>query len=57
MEGGAVAQVCESFGLPWLVIRALSDLAGRDAHLDFAAFGHGVAAISAALLRRALPVL
>lgn len=57
MEGGAVAQVCESFGLPWLVIRALSDLAGRDSHLDFTAFGQGVAAISAALLRRALPVL
>lgn len=57
MEGGAVAQVCESFGLPWLVIRALSDLAGRDAHLDFAAFGQSVAAISAAILRRALPVL
>ena len=57
MEGGAVAQVCESFGLPWLVIRALSDLAGRDAHLDFAAFGRGVAATSATLLRRALPVL
>lgn len=57
MEGGAVAQVCENFGLPWLVIRALSDLAGREAHLDFTAFGQGVAASSAALLRRALPVL
>ncbi len=57
MEGGAVAQVCESFGAPWLVIRALSDLAGRESAVDFAAFGEGVAAISATILRRLLPVL
>ncbi|HNM84221.1 MAG: 5'-methylthioadenosine/adenosylhomocysteine nucleosidase [Mycobacterium sp.] len=57
MEGGAVAQACESFGVPWLVIRALSDLAGSDAHLDFAAFGAGAAAVSAAILRRILPVI
>ncbi len=57
MEGGAVAQTCESFGAPWLVIRALSDLAGRESALDFAAFGEGVAGISATILRRLLPVL
>lgn len=57
MEGGAVAQACESFGVPWLVIRALSDLAGSDAPLDFAAFGAGAAAVSAAIMRRLLPVL
>ena len=38
-------------------IRALSDLAGSDAHLDFAAFGAGAAAVSAAILRRILPVI
>jgi adenosylhomocysteine nucleosidase len=57
MEGGAVAQAAENFGVPWLLIRALSDLAGSDAHMDFAAFGAGVAASSAAILRRILPVL
>src|SRR5262249_32312712 len=57
MEGGAVAQVCESFGLPWLVIRALSDLAGGDALFDFARFVDHAAAASAAILRRLLPVL
>jgi adenosylhomocysteine nucleosidase len=57
MEGGAVAQVCETFGIPWVVIRALSDLAGRDSSLDFAAFAEGVAAISADLVRRIMPVL
>ena len=57
MEGGAVAQVCETFGIPWFVIRALSDLAGHDSALDFAAFAEGVAAISACIVRRILPVL
>lgn len=57
MEGGAVAQASESFGVPWLVVRALSDLAGRDALRDFAAFADGVAAISATIVRRILPVV
>jgi adenosylhomocysteine nucleosidase len=57
MEGGAVAQVCEVFGVPWVVIRALSDLAGRDSALDFGAFAEGVAAISAGIVRQLLSVL
>jgi adenosylhomocysteine nucleosidase len=57
MEGGAVAQVCEAFGIPWLVIRALSDLAGGDALFDFTTFVDQAAASSARILRRLLPVL
>jgi adenosylhomocysteine nucleosidase len=57
MEGGAVAQVCEAFGIPWLVIRALSDLAGRNSRFDFATFVDQAAASSATVLRRLLPVL
>jgi adenosylhomocysteine nucleosidase len=57
MEGGAVAQVCEAFGIPWLVIRALSDLAGGTALFDFTAFVDQAAASSATILRRLLPVL
>ncbi|GAY15726.1 5'-methylthioadenosine/adenosylhomocysteine nucleosidase [Mycobacterium sp. shizuoka-1] len=57
MEGGAVAQVAEAFGVDWLVIRALSDLAGRDSRFDFLAFVDEVAASSVAILRRLLPVL
>ncbi len=57
MEGGSVAQVCESFGVGWLVIRALSDLAGRDSGFQFDRFAGEVAASSAAVLRRLLPVL
>ncbi|WP_179466587.1 5'-methylthioadenosine/adenosylhomocysteine nucleosidase [Mycolicibacterium vinylchloridicum] len=57
MEGGAVAQVADAFGVPWLVIRALSDLAGHDSRFDFLAFVDDVAATSVAILRRLLPVL
>jgi len=57
MEGGAVAQVAEAFGVPWLVIRALSDLAGHDSRFDFLAFVDEAAATSVAILRRLLPVL
>ena len=57
MEGGALGQVCEAFGVPWLDVRALSDLAGRDSRFDFMAFVDEVAASSAAILRRLLPVL
>lgn len=57
MEGGAVAQVAEAFGVPWLVIRALSDLAGHDSRFDFLAFVDEVAASSVAILRRLLPAL
>lgn len=57
MEGGAVAQVCEAFDIPWLIVRALSDLAGRDSGFDFNSFVDEVAADSATILRTLLPVL
>ena len=57
MEGGAMAQVAARFGLPWLEIRALSDLAGADSRFDFARFVDAVAERSAAVFHRILPVL
>ena len=57
MEGGALGQVAEAFGVPFLDIRALSDLAGKDSSFDFAAFVSEVAGGSAAILRHLLPVL
>ena len=57
MEGGALGQVAEAFGIPFLDIRALSDLAGKDSRFDFAAFVSEVAGASAAILRHVLPVL
>ena len=57
MEGAAVSQVCESFGIHWLVVRSLSDLAGADSSVDFTAFVDEVAAQSALILRHLMPVL
>ena len=57
MEGGALGQVAEAFAIPYLNIRALSDLAGRDSRFDFAAFVSEVAGSSARILRHLLPVL
>jgi adenosylhomocysteine nucleosidase len=57
MEGGTLGQVAEKFAIPFLDIRALSDLAGRDSRFDFAAFVDEVAASSAAILRKILPVV
>jgi adenosylhomocysteine nucleosidase len=43
--------------MPYLDVRALSDLAGKESRFDFAAFVHEVAGSSAMILRRLLPVL
>lgn len=38
MEGAAVAQVCHDHGLPFAVVRTISDRADDQAHVDFTAF-------------------
>lgn len=38
MEGAAVAQVCARWGLPWVVVRSISDTADHAAEVDFRAF-------------------
>ena len=56
MESAAVAQVAEAFGAPWLIIRALSDLAGEDSQLDFQAFAREAAKTAAAAVLKSLPL-
>ena len=56
MEGSALCGVAARFGLPWLVVRALSDRAGEDSLTDFNAFVDEAAASSARLVRELLPV-
>jgi adenosylhomocysteine nucleosidase len=42
MEGGAIAQVCYEHGVPFTVIRTISDNANGSAHIDFNAFNSAV---------------
>ncbi len=55
MEGAAVAQVCHEYGVPYAVMRTISDRADDTAHVDFAAFLRDVAShYSSGILRRFL---
>lgn len=38
MEAAAVAQVCEQYNVPFVVIRALSDIAGKESTISFDSF-------------------
>ena len=52
MEGAAVAQVCEEYGLPFGVVRTLSDSADESSPHDFPRFARGIARhYSAGILR------
>ena len=48
MEGAAVAQVCQDYGLPFAAVRTISDRADDTAHGDFADFVRTVASRYAA---------
>ncbi|MFA5958966.1 MAG: 5'-methylthioadenosine/adenosylhomocysteine nucleosidase [Tatlockia sp.] len=43
MEGAAVAQVCEDYKLPYVIIRTISDKADHSAAIDFESFIHTIA--------------
>ena len=51
MEGAAVAQVCARHGVPYVVIRSVSDTAGGDANVDYREFMPIVARHSAQVVR------
>ena len=54
MEGGAIAQVAQAAGVPFLVVRAISDLADGSASESYAAFERHAASQSAQMLLRFL---
>lgn len=47
MEGAAVAQVCHEHGLPWTLVRVISDRADDSASVDFASSIEAIAAAAA----------
>ena len=56
MEGAAVAQVCEECGVPFAVLRTLSDVADDGAAHDFLAFMRDTAApLASRVLARLFP--
>lgn len=57
MEGAALAQVAARFAVPLVVVRALSDLAGSDSHLDFPTFARNAAHNAAGIVRRLAGVM
>ena len=54
MEGAAVAQVAQAAGVPFLVMRAISDLADGSASESYAAFEQEAAHLSASMLLKVL---
>jgi adenosylhomocysteine nucleosidase len=54
MEGAAVAQVCARWGVPWAIVRSVSDTADHDASVDFRAFTEVAARRAVAVVRGAL---
>ena len=58
MEGAALAQVCHDFGVPFAVMRTVSDRADDSAHVDFLRFVDEVAShYSVAVVRAMLAAL
>ncbi len=52
MEGGAIAQVASLAGVPFIVLRAISDLADGSSPASFDAFEQQTADLSASILRK-----
>ncbi|MED4453403.1 5'-methylthioadenosine/S-adenosylhomocysteine nucleosidase [Metabacillus fastidiosus] len=50
MEAAAIAQVCHQFNIPFVIIRALSDIAGKESNISFDQFLHKAAKHSAELV-------
>jgi adenosylhomocysteine nucleosidase len=59
MEGGAVAQIARRWGgdIPVVNVRALSDLAGAESHLDFRSFLPVAARAASTVAHRLAPVI
>lgn len=57
MEAASVAQVCHQFNVPFVIIRALSDIAGKESAISFKEFLQQAARHSAELIMATLKEL
>lgn len=55
MEGSAIAQIAYQYGLPFVIIRSLSDIAGKESGITFEKFIHTAATNSAKLVLSMIP--
>jgi len=57
MEAAAIAQVCTQFAVPFVITRALSDIAGKESNVSFEQFLHKAALHSSNLVLSMLAAL
>ena len=57
MEGGSIGQVCWLNGVPFAVLRAISDNANEEGSVDFNSFARESAEKSQRLLQQVIPML
>ncbi len=38
MEGSIIGHVCYQFGIPFVIVHAISDIANKESHLSFEEF-------------------
>lgn len=57
MEAAAIAQVCHAFNVPFVVVRAVSDVADQDSALSFEEFLPIAAKQSSEMIIKMLPLL
>ena len=57
MEGAAIAYVARAHGIPWLVVRSVSDAGDNDADFSFTEYLALASRNAAEIVRAILPVL
>lgn len=57
MEAAAIGQVCYQYGTPFVIIRALSDIAGKESSVSFDAFLETAAVNAAKLIMKVIPAV
>ena len=57
MEGAAIAQVCYQFGTPFVIIRSLSDIAGKESGVSFEQYLEKAALHSSTLVNKIVKAL